>query len=460
MNFVAQVKEYGKERPKCFCRYFVGTEMHALQQASTAQDRLSQGFWASLIVSFLIISIVMTKNTYGDFLDNQILTTFSIKQVGELEFPSVIMCPKNADALHIHLVYRDIRKRMKNMTEGEMDKLIGYAMADAGFVNMDEFVKNMTDDQHKEKTKLLNQWKGRRTPDKFYRDLFQKFGYKCEEMFKECKLGAEKVPCCQLFKEHYVMLRGRCFRLVKLFQADPDYHGRLYLSMKQGPSPILSHDKMQPQVVAYIAPPTSDVSTFPRYYLNYQSYNYLSASAKNLRLRPDVSSCFPSDERRGKNACYVRRWLYERFITPMNCTPFYMNYRAPWASVCEVGKIAKIYFDIIDVSMNGTKCLPACTRTDRYFIIYTKEHTTWDVSKNVPDFTLEFGYTDLEYEQYEEVLTTTLPGFVSQIGGQLNLFLGVTILSVIQFGLSSTIFIFKKWKGVKHINLHSHLKKR
>lgn len=65
------------------------------------------------------------------------------------------------------------------------------------------------------------------------------------QLFKTCKLGAEVVDCCEIFKPHYVMLRGRCFRLSSLFQSDPDYHGRLYMSMHQLPSAVIERNKRQ-----------------------------------------------------------------------------------------------------------------------------------------------------------------------------------------------------------------------
>jgi hypothetical protein len=41
------------------------------------------------------------------------------------------------------------------------------------------------------------------------------------------------------------MLRGRCFRLNRLFQTDPGYQGRLYLGMNRLPSPLIEKQKVQ-----------------------------------------------------------------------------------------------------------------------------------------------------------------------------------------------------------------------
>lgn len=55
---------------------------------------------------------------------------------------------------------------------------------------------------------------------------------------------------------------------------------------------------------------------------------------------------------------------------------------------------------------------------------------------------------DMVFEKYEEVRTTTFPGFVSQIGGQLSLFLGISIVTVAQFAVHA-IFAFYRYFKLK-----------
>lgn len=49
-----------------------------------------------------------------------------------------------------------------------------------------------------------------------------------------------------------------------------------------------------------------------------------------------------------------------------------------------------------------------------------------------PTFRIDAYYQDLEVEQYEEHRTTSIPGFVSELGGQSNLILGLSVISALQ----------------------------
>lgn len=48
-----------------------------------------------------------------------------------------------------------------------------------------------------------------------------------------------------------------------------------------------------------------------------------------------------------------------------------------------------------------------------------------------PVFRVDIFYTDMEVETYEEVVTTTVPGFIAELGGQSNLFLGFSLITAI-----------------------------
>ncbi|KAI6226258.1 hypothetical protein M3Y99_01309400 [Aphelenchoides fujianensis] len=425
-----------------------------------AQNRLVQIVWSIIVVAFCITAARTTWKVVHEYLQDQTATSYIIKQSKRLEFPSVIMCPKNPDALRLHDVERDVRRRIPDISNATFRRLVAYAIADGGFANMNPFIQKMNESDHEQMTALLRQWRGKRTTHGFYTDLFEKHGYRCEDMFNTCKHGAERVPCCQLFTSHYVMLRGRCFRLNKLFQTDPDYQGRLYLGMNQLPSTLIEKNGLQPQVIAYIADPRSEMSTFPRYYIQLRAYNYISVSLRVVRMLKSSSQCYPNDETRGRSACYLRKWLHTRLVEPHNCTPFYMHYRASYTNICEPGLVARNYEDVSNVGLNGTKCLPSCFRHDRQYTLYTSENKPGRIrfqETDIPDFRLEIGYQDLEYEYYEEIVTTSVPGFISEIGGQFGLFAGVTIITVIQLLLNLAMLVGEQlkrvWAYVPRVNI-------
>lgn len=62
-------------------------------------------------------------------------------------------------------------------------------------------------------------------------------------------------------------------------------------------------------------------------------------------------------------------------------------------------------------------------------------------------FNLEVSFYDLQYEYVKEVKTNSIPSFMSQIGGQFGLFLGLSIITMIQmmiYAFSSILNVFYK----------------
>ncbi|KAH7680236.1 hypothetical protein AAVH_41391, partial [Aphelenchoides avenae] len=53
------------------------------------------------------------------------------------------------------------------------------------------------------------------------------------------------------------------------------------------------------------------------------------------------------------------------------------------------------------------------------------------------------------YENYEEVLLTTAPGFISELGGQSSLFVGVSLLTVVQVVVAVALWSTKRVKKVR-----------
>lgn len=98
-------------------------------------------------------------------------------------------------------------------------------------------------------------------------------------------------------------------------------------------------------------------------------------------------------------------------------------------------------------------CFPSCSRHDRRYTLFTSEvkrDRNQYFEEDIPDFRLELGYRDLEYEFYNEFQTISIPRFISEslffeetslinlilVGGSFGLFAGVTIITVIQLLLN------------------------
>ncbi|CAD5209865.1 unnamed protein product [Bursaphelenchus okinawaensis] len=447
LDITTVFKKYIKKRRKCYCNYFVGSELHGLKEAISTSASLHHITWGLLIFLAMCLAIWNTIQMCQDYLANQVETSYSRHFVSRLEFPSVIICPKSPDALNFTSIKREILNVIPNMTDHDVVDLIMYAIADSALVNGQSVTLNQPEEHFGAFDEKINIWKGRRNQTEFYTDLFEKNGYTCNQLFKQCRYGSRTINCCDIFESYYVMLRGRCFRMKQFYQYDPGFYGQLYIGMNELPS-LTTVSQKQVQLVAFMATPGSEISTFPRYYLNNQSETQISIKLRMFDLDPEFSKCHNDVEARGRAACYVRQWLYDKFVDPHNCTPFYMAYRAHGAPVCETGLIARMYENVLNLTTEENICMVACSRSEReYKTTYRMNSAPKALGFVETDaYRLIVHYDDLEYENFKEVRIVTLPGFVSQIGGQLGLFLGVTVMSITQILLNLYLFITEKVK--------------
>lgn len=65
-------------------------------------------------------------------------------------------------------------------------------------------------------------------------------------------------------------------------------------------------------------------------------------------------------------------------------------------------------------------------------------------------FRIDAYYSELEVEQYEEHRRTSIPGFVSELGGQSNLILGLSVISALQ---AIRILVMLVYGGIQRLIL-------
>ncbi|KAL3082952.1 hypothetical protein niasHS_010754 [Heterodera schachtii] len=240
-----------------------------------------------------------------------------------------------------------------------------------------------------------------------------------------------------------IMLRGRCFVLRDFPQTAPDEAAKLTFYFNQMHSPFLDAEGIQRQVVAYISQNSEDFATFPRFYLNNHTWYRIRLKKRRISMLSPNPHC-SSERTMERGNCYVDSWLRERVTKPFKCTIFYLAHKSPELEVCDPKVIFLNYRSVLNVVSNRSeyqnlsKCLPSCQRdivdTQLYFHKFQHQQENFE-TKNPFVFHLEASYENLQVEYYEEQLTTTAPGFISQIGGQLNFFLGISLISIIQFFL-------------------------
>uniref|UniRef100_A0A914NGH7 Uncharacterized protein n=1 Tax=Meloidogyne incognita TaxID=6306 RepID=A0A914NGH7_MELIC len=447
------MKEGKGKEIKCTCRYLWNAELHGLTAFLRCRTMAERIFWGFVIAICVLMSIITTEWMFNDYLEHQTATLITIEQrqrnQGErgLPMPVLVICPKNPDALKYNLILKDINRRLPRMDRVTIGRLISFAIAGAGFSNVGQFMRrrikeNISDHQTQHLYSLFRRWRGYRSLSEFYDTLFNKYGYTCKDLFQKCLYGYEEIPCCDIFRPHYVMLRGRCMRLRYIMhQSDPADIGRIDVYLNQLTSRLTEKSGMQPQIVAYITDEHQAVGTFPRYYVHFHSAVLLRARNRQISMLPDNDQCYSNygKDYKGRSSCWVKRWLHEKIVEPFNCTVFYLGRnRYNYLPICEPITIVRNYLDVTNLRLDNDtrkRCKPACIRSEHTFQEFRPKGSV--MKRNyMPAFRIEISFTNLEIEVYQEVLTTTLPGFVSQLGGQSGLFVGLSVCSIIQIGIS------------------------
>ncbi|KAH7689538.1 Protein DEL-8, partial [Aphelenchoides avenae] len=235
------------------------------------------------------------------------------------------------------------------MDEESIRQMVAYAIAGAGVHDMEKILKKFTVDSRMRLTRLFRKWVGKRSYEVFYKTLFETYGYRCDEA----------------------------------------------------------------QALIYLTDPGAEAATFPRYYFNPSDWNQIIITKRRIKMLESNPHCEKRCKRCGSE-CYIKRWLYQRVVDPLNCTLYYQQHHAPGYKVCNPWEIVTRYDDVIDETTNGsTKCLPSCDREDYYFHQVNVQNVMMNGKKAIPNmlFRFDLHYSDLEVETYEEVVTTTVPGF-------------------------------------------------
>ncbi|CAD5228038.1 unnamed protein product [Bursaphelenchus okinawaensis] len=427
-----------KHSKHCLEKYLWKYELHGLSQVIIGKTLRSRIIWISIIFTCTFIALCTTYEVVTEYIDLKTTTLITFKRAKRLKMPTIVVCPKNPDAVDIERLSGEIKSKLPFITPNDTKALISFAIAGSGLANMERLVYSWTSLQGQRYHAMLQKWKGPRSYIEFYNDIFFKYGYKCKDLFYSCYIGYDRFDCCEKFTPQYVMLRGKCYRMEQHYQEAPDIHGRIALLIRQLPSPFVEENGRQPQAVVFVSDNYTDISTFPRYYINLNEAIFVHFSARLLRMSPFESECSMLEEDKGRATCYVKKYHEYRVLGPLNCSLFYLNHRVEGYQTCEPLDIVYNYNVVVNgaIGFIGERCLPHCNRWYYEFGIYRSEINERFKPKNETVFRFESGFTNLEYEVYEQIRTTTLPGFVSQIGGQSGLFLGFSVMTLVQFSLS------------------------
>ncbi|KAK6748831.1 hypothetical protein RB195_001450 [Necator americanus] len=322
---------------------------------------------------------------------------------------------------------------LDNLTRSD---ILTYVVAGSGFDNFD--VSTWDARYRSELRHLYNRWRANRTVLEMFDFVFNENGYRCEDFFESCWAGSRILECCSIFEPTYVMLRGRCFRLMDNYnQTDVDETDKLSIRFNNVQGTLSK--KKAIQVVMYVGDSHPEIGLYPRVYLNYHDWNRVRFVQKWISMLPDNPKCSLKPLNQGKSTCFVRSWVQNVIVSRLNCTIPYFKGMLSFLDdvpVCDPSVVVDDYDRVTSTSVDNFSCLPACERIENQM----QMNTSPDYSRHINySFRVETSFTDLEYEHYSEIRQTTTAGFVSELGGQSGLFVGCSVMSVVQVILSTTL---------------------
>uniref|UniRef100_A0A0K0EKH0 Acid-sensing ion channel 1 n=1 Tax=Strongyloides stercoralis TaxID=6248 RepID=A0A0K0EKH0_STRER len=411
------------------------SEIHGLGQALLSKTKKERIFWWIVLFICGSVCIAMTTMVVIEYINGPTATSTTIKLVSSQQFPAITICPKIPDVIEFDKIYNDMKVHFPNMTEQGCRDLLQYFLAGNGFENMNDLVYfNVS--YLNELDNMYKIWSHGYNVKEFF-DLIQgRYGIECEDLFKECELSGSKINCCgQVFQQQVVMRRGLCYQTIKgLNQTETDDAGKLAIKMKAPVSSSSTTYTNQPQLIIYVSDNFDYAMDFPRYYIYPNEWNRMFLTSRRIELLEHPGDCTYRIEGTD-SVCFISQWLKNTIINVYNCTLTYLN-NIPGSSnypICNLSSITNDYYNTIQLvkagSINSSLCIPGCHRWEY--------HPTLQQTPALENFTdyvfnLEVSFYNLQYESVREIYTTSIPGFMSQIGGQFGFFLGLSIITMFQ----------------------------
>uniref|UniRef100_A0A0K0E3X4 Acid-sensing ion channel 1 n=1 Tax=Strongyloides stercoralis TaxID=6248 RepID=A0A0K0E3X4_STRER len=432
--------------------------LHGLEYSIQIKNKKSKIIWLIFIVIAVFISIYLTVITINEFFEDKTVTLNTIRRKNEILYHGISICPKYSDTFNYINVKNKILSIRNDLDNKTINDLIIYALAGGGFDNYNNLIKDFHSNKSYELDNILNDiiiYFG--SLKNFYNYIFEEENFKCEDFFEECIFGNDVLNCCELFQPAFVLIRGKCYKLKKIYQRDPDEISKLRLVLKPLSSIFLNNNKSQEQLVIYNSPRSESIGLFPRYYIHNKDWNRFRFTKRMYKLFHNKGNCNNDKNYKGLSICYTNGWIKQKIHDKFNCTFFYINNNQFNLPICSPKIIVENYEEIMTNKPIKINCNQACTREEVETTLITKPFSS--TLANIKDYSnpkihIEMSYERLQEYIFEDVLVTTASGFISELGGHTGLFVGFTIITIIQALFFLVRYIFKEFSKMKLENVN------
>uniref|UniRef100_A0A914I1I1 Uncharacterized protein n=1 Tax=Globodera rostochiensis TaxID=31243 RepID=A0A914I1I1_GLORO len=404
--------------------------------------------WFSVVTICLLIGLLTIFRIIKEYTENPSATLINVKSVDKLLLPQLTICSTHAATINIAKMEQNLFNNNMRVAKYSSQDLINFAyfmLAGSGFQKIN--LKHFDDVKTRQLNDFYENFRLGLSVDQFFNQFFDEFGLRCSEFFQFCQLGDAIMNCCEIFEPIYLIRRGRCFRSIKLYQRNFDELGKLRVQLRQ-PYQMGLNLTAQEEIMVFIAEYKPQLAPFPRYYLHQGIWTKMRLNAKHISLFPAEEVCSQANAKMGKDTCYVENWLQTHVEGLLNCTfPYIQQIRKDRKlNSCEPLKLIENYETAVQTT-NYTihSCVLACDRWE--YMASLEKIDMSRVYRNVSQlpfvYRIDLSYNDLQYELIEEVSTLTLVGLIAQIGGQMSLFMGSSILNLIQAIIMAVLLLHR-----------------
>ncbi|KAI6169977.1 hypothetical protein M3Y97_01167700 [Aphelenchoides bicaudatus] len=414
-------------------------QVHGLSLALFAKSRKIKIFWWLVFFACTICGMWTIMLVIIEYNRAPTATSITIKLVSSLELPAITVCPEFPDALNYEPLFNNIQTRLPDITNETAIDLISFWLAGSGLYSI-ELAYSFNETRLVELAEMFKIWSDGYDTQSFFHMIQDEYGYKCEQLFEYCQFGVKGRDCCkELFKPIWVLYSGVCYQTRRNIN-QTRISNSLFVRFKSPPSIIMrmvtNHTfNTQRDLTVYVNDNYVNnnfehVARFPTITLNPDDINELSLSARLVELQEHSKDC--TNKIVGTDAsCLVNKLLTSQLLDPFNCTVPYL--KVPGISnntkICDTLTIVKNYSMIIEGVRRSEDCIPGCTKWEYGRALMTRNDASgWKDGRYY--FSVHFG--ELQYEHVREFSTITISGLISQVGGQLGLYLGLSIITLLQ----------------------------
>lgn len=416
-------------------------------------SRLRTGFWSVVMVTMFFCSIWFTYRTALGYIQTSTVTNVETETKSSLELPEVLITYNGG-------------LNVSAMKEANFSDRFIHTFSNS-FNIYAHAVQNRTSLKHELKLFM----------DKHnysYVDVAKKFGYNCEDLVHSITEPDASVSICES-KEDFLTDRGNSYIFrSKSFQWYPGLWGGWRFILK---APKNSYVKFYPDRSLALDMNEEFSITMEKsfgHFLSRRSFIIPLDSKVEITLNTKLykrinGSRTCGAEHTTSNSCFYYCWM-EEFLRCLQCIPF-IGYgdggKYNQSQVCNPFDMNQDCLDSKNGQKCGEKCLPLC---DEWLYEPTIVYSSLaSLSMNVSVSNVVIGYSTMQYTkvrinydlsskvkkkkhpfQIEEVKAFTIDMAISNVGGQAGLWLGVSVVTIIQAFYYFVLGIFKK-SDVTHL---------